>query len=460
MTFEEYVERTIRAERLMRSGDHVLVALSGGRDSVALLAVLARLRERLGVEVSAHHVRHGLRASDGEDEALCVDVASKLGVSLTITRFAPGDVEALSGEGQQDQARQARYGALCDAADACGASVIATAHHGDDNLETSLLRMARGAGLDGVGGIRARRVLYGVRFVRPLLGVDRASITAWVHDEGLSYCDDPSNAKSVYMRNALRLELMPRLESLWGSGRVEAMRRSVRNLGRDAEALDVLTARCLEREVVRTEEPAYYLPAALCEALGEAACGRLMRLAARRLVVGHELSARSVEEGVLRLDAPGRQVWRDGRVALGRDGRFFVVRAVCAVDPEPLLRRALVLGRQRLGLCEVDVSGKHALPPGLGAVSCLEAERMVARGMDGHKRVRDVLREMGVPRPYRSLHPVIADAHGVWCVVGGPWTERGHRISREKGLQIELVGRPWYLEGERGLDNGAKVSIC
>lgn len=432
MSVPQRVARFIDAHRLLEPEAHVLVALSGGRDSVALLALLVEL----GWRVSAHHVRHGLR-DDAGDEKVCRGLCEALGVPLSVTRFEPGAIAGRPGAGVQDQARGARYAALVARCAELEADVLATAHHGDDVLETALLRMTRGAGVEGVGGLRSSRVIEGVRCVRPLVVLNRAEITAWVEAEGLAYVEDPSNAKSVYMRNALRLEILPRMEALWGTGRIEAMRRSARLLGRDAEALEVLVEEVLDRDAHMTEEPACYVPMHRVRRWGGAVMAQLVRHACRRVVPGHVPTALVIEEVLMRLEAPERGLWRDGAVEVGRDGAYVVVRSGEAASPEVPEALEVRGGETCFGDWRWVVEME-------GEASPSELRWVPARESTGWgKRLRAVLRERGVPRPFRPGFPVLEGDEGMLWVVG---ERRGAReVFTRWGLRVELMRVPWYL---------------
>lgn len=181
----------------MRSGDHVLVACSGGSDSVALARILARLRTELGVSLAIASVDHGLRAEARAEVASVGALAEELGLP-----FEPLRVEVRSaGEGLQAAARDARYRALSEAAARLGASRIAVGHTLDDQAETVLAAVVRGKSLHALRGIAWRRP-DGV--VRPLLGQRRAVLRAWLVAGGHPFVEDPSNQDLRYERARLR----------------------------------------------------------------------------------------------------------------------------------------------------------------------------------------------------------------------------------------------------------------
>ncbi len=200
--------------RLGLTGQSVLVAVSGGLDSSALAQVLHELREREGLKLSIGHVNHGLRGEESEaDEAAVRDLAAGLGLPVRTARVDPKRLRENRSSRErstlQEAARTLRYGALRELAQGLGASRIATAHTADDQVETVLLRLLRGTGPDGLGGIPERSP--DGRIVRPLLRVARSEIERFARERGLHWREDASNAQLQYARNRLRLQWLPGL---------------------------------------------------------------------------------------------------------------------------------------------------------------------------------------------------------------------------------------------------------
>lgn len=184
----------------------MLVALSGGPDSTALLACLAALEARGQVgAVTAGHVDHQLRVDSAADGAACAELCASMGIPLhrvTVDVSPGGNVQAA--------ARRERYRALRRIAAACGAAVTATGHTRSDQAETVVHRLLRGSGARGLAGIPVRRA----GIIRPLLERSRAEVLGYLEDRGLSARDDPSNRSPRYLRNRIRWEVLPQLERL------------------------------------------------------------------------------------------------------------------------------------------------------------------------------------------------------------------------------------------------------
>lgn len=197
--------RALREECGLARGDMVLVAVSGGPDSMALLHVLARLAPSLGLRVAAHGVDHGLRAAAAAE----LELASRLAAALDVP-FATTRVEVGHGANLMARARVARFEALRAAARAAGASAIATGHHADDRAETVLLRILRGAGPAGLAVLPPRAD----DLVRPFVRARRRDVEAHVARHALVVARDPTNLDARHLRTRVRTEVLPMLTAL------------------------------------------------------------------------------------------------------------------------------------------------------------------------------------------------------------------------------------------------------
>jgi tRNA(Ile)-lysidine synthase len=224
-TLLKIAERTIADEHLLRAGDFVLVAVSGGPDSMALLHVLAKLAPRFGARVAAHGVDHGLRSAAADELALAARFAGELGVPFTTSR-----VEVGPGANLMARAREARYASLEAAlrrwterdrrsvegraashdGRAAGSALVATAHHADDRAETVLIRLLRGTGPAGLAVLPPRAE----HLIRPLVRARRTDILAHVERHRVPFAQDPTNRDPRFLRTRVRNELLPLLADL------------------------------------------------------------------------------------------------------------------------------------------------------------------------------------------------------------------------------------------------------
>ena len=210
----EFAARSLafaEAGGLLSAGQTVLCALSGGSDSMALLSVLLEWRSVRPLTVRAAHYNHQLRGAESQrDEDFVSHWCQTLNVPLTIGRGDVARTAAQTGRGLEETARTMRYDFLEQTARQTGAAAIATAHNADDNAETVLLHLVRGAGLEGLTGIPPRRGAI----IRPLLTASRTSIEGYLRDQGLPHVEDSSNQDPAFARNRLRQEVLPVLRAI------------------------------------------------------------------------------------------------------------------------------------------------------------------------------------------------------------------------------------------------------
>jgi tRNA(Ile)-lysidine synthase len=207
------VNRLMQEERLSDSKDSIVVAVSGGPDSIALLHILFLLAEQWEWRLIVAHVNHQFRGEESDQEAIFVNAyANKLKLPCEIGLINVPQYIEESGLNVQAAAREKRYDFLLAIADKYHAQRIALAHHADDQAETVLMRLLRGTGASGLSGIPLRRRIKNVELIRPLLRIYKSEVLSHCEKHGLSYCNDSSNAQHKYVRNQIRHELIPLLK--------------------------------------------------------------------------------------------------------------------------------------------------------------------------------------------------------------------------------------------------------
>ena len=371
------------------------VALSGGVDSVALLAVLAARPELRG-RLRAVHVDHGLQARSGEWAAHCGALAAQLGVPLEVVAT---HVTPQPGESPEGAARRVRYGIL--AATLRESEVLLTAHHADDQLETVLLQLLRGAGLPGLAAMPACAAFGHGRLVRPLLDLERTEIEAWARGAGLRWVEDDSNRDERFDRNYLRWRVLPAVRARWPAA-ARAAARSARHAAEGQDLLDELARGDVERAADGAGLSAPRLRALTPERRRNALRFWIAQAGhplpdTRRLV---ELAGPLLEA---RADANPQVLWRGTRVQRHTERlTLHVEAAAVALEPlewEPHSHRVLELPAG-LGRLEVAPSRRGALD--------LEAlpPRLTVRLRRGGERLRPVR-----GRPTRTLKRLLQTEH-------------------------------------------------
>ncbi len=219
------------------------VALSGGADSMALLMACA---EKWPGQVVALHVNHGLQEAATSFETHCRSVCERLGVPLRIRRV---DAHPQAGQSPEDAARQARYAALSSLAlvkyEQFAIKSVAIAQHANDQIETLLLALSRGAGLAGISAMPAHWKRDGLDYYRPLLAVAGADIRSWLAARGIAFVEDPTNQDQRYTRNRIRARLVPALQDTFPQF-LDTFARSAAHAAQAQQVLDEVAAQDLQ----------------------------------------------------------------------------------------------------------------------------------------------------------------------------------------------------------------------
>ncbi len=231
------VRKTIERHGLAGTGDKILIACSGGADSTALLEVLLRLRDALSLRLALAHFNHLLRRTAGDDEEFAAEQARRHGLPFYLGREDIRAYAAEAGLNLEEAGRERRYEFLRTAAARVGANRIATGHTMTDQAETVILRILRGTGPTGLGGISPS--VDGL-IIRPLLDVEREEIEAFLRAEGIRWREDESNRDRRFLRNRVRLDLIPLFKEGLRAGR----RAAVGAIGRDLPRGGSLSENC------------------------------------------------------------------------------------------------------------------------------------------------------------------------------------------------------------------------
>jgi tRNA(Ile)-lysidine synthase len=418
----------------------LLLALSGGLDSVALLHALAALcatpQGRKRWALRAVHVHHHLQPAADAAASLCRRECRRLAVPLSVRHLSLGE---LRGESVEAAAREARYAAC--AATLRSGEVLLTAHHDDDQLETVLLQLLRGAGVAGLAGMPALARFGRGWQARPLLGTQRALIERWARSRGLHWIDDVSNLERRFDRNYLRLEVLPALRARWPA----AARVVARSAAHLAEAHGLLTA--LGQEDLARTAVGEAVDVAALACLPAARQRNLLRvwLAASGLRVpdAARLERVRTELPQARADANPAVTWQGGSVRRHR-GLLYAVPDLPAAPPAAVWnwrrQRELQLGAGlgRLRLVQ-DRGGPLALAklPTQLLVGCRRGgEQLRLETGSPRRALKDLLREAGVLPWWRERLPVIRDEGRVvavadlWCDVAYRATQRTRQRAR------------------------------
>ena len=458
---------TIESYGLISRGEKVLVALSGGPDSVAMLHFLSHLAPFYGVDLYAAHVNHMLRGCQSDEDArFCEGFCRELGVPVVARRLDVRALCAATGLGTQEAARQGRYEILVEEAIRTGASTVAVGQNLDDQAETVLFRLARGTGPGGLGGIWPKRPfvtaggLGPVTLVRPLLRTSRAEIMEYIERHSLEFRTDPTNLKPDYARNLVRLEVMPLLREINPSAE-EAIGR-LAELLREQEEFFAERVAGLVDSIEQTERGARIWAVVLtslsrpgqryiARRAVEIAMGDLRRVnmdhidAALDVAAGRaeacELPGRLVvrkKYGWLTLEMRASEPVRWDPVEIGCPGRTVLTAAGRVVDAQVTSRNALLEDphdNRDPNRAYVDL-GVISLP--VKARQRRDGDAFMPLGMQGTKKVKDFLISQQIPLAERDMIPIFVDACDSILWLGGLRIDERFRVTNTTGEVLVL----------------------
>jgi tRNA(Ile)-lysidine synthase len=435
------VLRTIRAHALIGPQERVAIAVSGGADSVALVWLLQELIAH-GLDATIAgllHVNHTLRGAESDrDEAFCRQLAARLQLPIETTSVDVAALARAERRSMEAVARDVRYRFFEDAAPRLRATVVATGHTQDDQAETVLLRLLRGAGGRGLSGIRIRRG----SIIRPLLECRRADLRRYLQDRGKQFCEDSSNADIAITRNHVRHRLLPVIEEI-APGGTSAIARAASLSQADEACLSALARNAAPNVLLSSGDAGVQMNAAALASEPIAVARRLIRQAIEQVHAGRSataghidavLSLASAASSVGRsLDLPGVRADRCGDVLLIRRAipnevakqgvtRFEVTLPLPGSAEVPEAGFAISamggLGQEieRRSGPDVAVVAAAALSLPLAVRNRRPGDRLRPSGAPGHRKLQDILVDRKIPRAERDRVPLVVDAAGriVW----------------------------------------------
>lgn len=385
----------------------VLVGVSGGADSVALLLSLCELRTDEGLNLHAVHVNHGLRENAVQDEVFCRELCCRLDVPLSVVQVAVSPTGSL-----EAAAREARYKAFEEVKRACGAQVLALAHHADDQAETVVMHLLYGTGATGLGGMRETTNTAW----RPFLHIRRKQLQEYLEARGQNWREDESNADTAFTRNRIRAKVMPVLEACSAA--------CVGNMGRTAEILQAENdfLECTARQWLEENASDGTWPFVMTRSLinqHPAMQRRILRQYALRLGIVLDYAATERLRSVLEAkngtieNLPG--CWRALKCA----------ERLHFLPPEDKVSEGrTIAGELRIDDIETtrSIGCSQRLPAEQANGLCLRTRQpgdyIQPFGMTGRKSLKEYMIDCGMDRPFRDAWPLVCRGSEVLWVVG------------------------------------------
>lgn len=417
--YEAIADLRLRLSKV--EAERVLIGLSGGADSVALLLMmLPEIRSRK-IRAEAVHVNHGLRGAESEeDEHFCRALCEREGVPLTVYRAD------LRGRTDEASAREARYEAFRNRYSEYGADALVLAHHADDQAETFLMRLIRGAGPEGLSCMRDDEIIGDLRILRPMLSIRREEIRDALRADGIPWREDESNRDTAFLRNRVRHELIPAMNRISNSV-VEKICAAAALTGEDNRALNeqarvildrISSGRRLDAEALAGSPPALRK--------------RVLRLWWQDqgpALKEHALNMAQTEAFNGLLNSPKGKINLPGDMHAVRNGKFLFLTGNEKQPPEPVSVRGAETVFGTFSLTETASEGEpgdgkrtQEVPEGFTA-GCVIRTRQPGDiihpfGSNGTRKLQDYLTDRRIAEPFRDQIPLLCRNREVLLVCG------------------------------------------
>lgn len=448
----------IKEYRMITSGDKVLVAVSGGADSLALLHLLAELQTKLGLELHIAHLNHLIRKGDSEIDMRFVQaIAQKLKIPISVESF---DVQSFAKEekiGLEEAARRVRYAFYDRVANQVGAKKIAVGHTADDNVETFLMRILRGAGLKGLTGIPAKRG----KIIRPLIKIWRKEIELYIGGLKLVPRRDYTNSEAKFMRNRVRLKLIPQLK-IYNLNIKEIILQTILLLTEDRNYLENKAEEALAEVYLNGGESEIKLSIRLLQEWEPPIQGHLLRKAIER-VKGNllDLTFQHVQAILEKLESKERwelhlpsNIFVSGyrgeltisrqRPVEGERKKFFYQLTIPGEVTIPEVKQVLrasfaakeeVSADPQTAYVDYGLLGKNII-----VRSKSEGDKFIPLGMKGSKKLQDFFVDEKIPAELREQIPIVESAGRIVWVGGQRIDDRAKVTGKTKQIvKLELL---------------------
>jgi tRNA(Ile)-lysidine synthase len=458
MEIIQKVRETINKYSMLSHGDHVLVGLSGGPDSVCLLTILHRLKPEFGIHLSAAYIDHGLRPDEILYEIeLCRDLCSSMDIPFT-TR--PIDVKSYMKEkkmNKQEAARELRYNAIDKIAIEKAANKIALGHNADDQAETIIMRLFRGTGPSGLSGMPPVRK----HIIRPLIEIERHEIEDFLETEGIGFAIDSSNLKREYLRNKIRHLIIPEARKI-NMDVVKTLSRTA-DIFRDEERyFEILVTKTLMKLITRKTDNVIELFLGPLEAMDTVILRRVLRRAIDETRGLHGIGFIHIEEimSLIKSGKSGDRIYlpKDIRVIKGYSTvtitsekptklGTYVIDSPCEtiVKESSMVIRSTIMGvdevkdygdAQKIAVIDAD---KVHFP--MTIRGRLQGDFFYPLGFGKKKKLQDYFVDEKIPRDERDAVPLLICDNTIVWVIGYRLDER-YRVDKDTKRVLKFEIKP------------------
>lgn len=437
MLFSEFV-KTIKKYRMLSGGEKILAGVSGGIDSMVLLTLLQQFVEMSKGEIVVAHLNHGLRGKESDrDEAFVKNVAEMMGLICITKMINVGDIALEEGLNLQDAARRERYRFFEEVFKDQGCDRIAVGHNADDQAETMLMRIIRGSGIKGLGGIPPERGVI----IRPLIELSREDIANYASTKGIDFIEDSSNLKDSYLRNKLRLQLIPTLKEY--NPRICKELNLLSSINRDVESyLQDEAEKVFQKTLCPENEDAIFLDVSIFNAIPAALKAKVVMKAVEQLA-GSTLGLFSVHildvENLALNAVSGRSInLPKGMIVSLEYGRLIFsyiprskgdisFKCPLNIPGDTIIKEAGIILRTSKAMPDDSIlaDDKKSIyldmklfSEPLEVRSFIAGDRIRIQGMTGRKKLKDLFIDEKVPPRLRRKIPILVSGNEILWVIG------------------------------------------
>lgn len=449
MIFEK-VLGTINKYNLIEDGDKIVLGLSGGPDSVCLLHILYRLKEKMNIEVYAAHLNHQIRGLEAQKDALYISqICEDLGITSFVKAINVPEYCKEQGVSLEEGARTLRYEMFEEIKQKTKSNKIAIGHNRNDQAETVLMRIMRGTGLQGLRGIEYIR---DNKIIRPILDIERSDIEAYCEKYELNPRIDKTNLESIYTRNKIRLELIPYMKDNFNPNVIESIVRMTNSLKSDSDYID-LEAEKSFKEVSTLKEDSVEISLPKYSNLHNAIKVRILRSAIKHIIGDTNFVDQKHIEDIIELECESKlnKMLNLPRGIFAYRRKNIIILTTKEIVSEEIdfcynipsngfikiKELNLVLETQKMSIdryksIKLDKTSKgfdfDKIKGGIVVRSRKQGDKIKLAG--GSKKVKDLFIDLKIPREDRCKVPVITDDEGILCV-GDYKTSENYKIDSE-----------------------------